>query len=108
MVIRRLLGLLLVGIGVLILVARAQQWADWLTVDDPLPGTRYARSITDVVAVALVGFGVPMARGLSSEQMTAPVSVGPVTMPRWAVVPIVTVVGFVVVVIVLAAFSSGA
>lgn len=105
--IRRVLGLVLVGVGVLILVARAQQWADLLAGDDPLPGTRYTRSITDVVAVALVGFGAPMARGLGADQMGSPVSIGPFIVPRWAVVPAITVVGFVLLVVALTAFSVG-
>lgn len=103
---RRVLGVVLLGVGVLILTARAQQWADLLAADDPLPGTRYARSLTDVLAIGLVSVGVPMSRGVSADQMTAPVALGPWRVPRWTIVPMIAIVGFLLAVAVFLAFSS--
>ena len=95
-----------IGLGVLILFTRARQWAELLVNDAPLPGTRYARSITDIVAVALIGFGVPVAGAWSRDETVESVSVVWFRVPRWAIAPAIAIGGFLVVVAVLAAFTS--
>ena len=69
-----------------------------LTVDVP--------ALTDVLAIGLVSVGVPLSRGVSADQMTAPVAFGPWRVPRWTIVPMIAIVGFLVAVAVLTAFSS--
>ena len=104
--VKRILGVVFLGIGVLILIARARQWADLIAADDPLPGTRYARSLTDVLAIGLVSIGIPMSRGVAVDQLTSPVSLGPWQVHRWTIFPMVAIAGFLIAVAALTAFSS--
>ncbi|MDJ0792524.1 MAG: hypothetical protein QNJ71_11565 [Acidimicrobiia bacterium] len=104
--VRRIGGVVMVGLGVLILFTRARQWAELLANDDPLPGTRYARSITDIVAVALIGFGVPVAGSWSRDDMVESISIVWFRIPRWAVAPAIAIGGFLIVVAVLVAFTT--
>lgn len=100
---RRTLGWALVVLGLVLLGVRAVQWADLIGDGIPMPGTRYTRSLTDVAAVALVGFGVPVIAGWRRESMSERVEVGPLRLPRWAIGPGVAVGTFAVAVIVLVA-----
>lgn len=90
-------------VGVVLLGVRAVQWADLIGDGAPMPGTRYTRSLTDVAAVALVGFGVPVLAGWQRESMSERVEVGPLRVPRWAVGPGLALGAFAVAVIVLVA-----